>query len=195
MSIQQNVNQLLAMTGTAMMLSPGIRQKAEDRSALRKLGKEEKNLQTLQKESMSKEAKLERAHRQGRIANLQEKLKTETNEKLIEEYTTELSALTKAEESFKTDIAARFDRLADIAEERLMINPSKENIEEYRAYQNTKNWKDVLTERKQRKKPQQTQSKEKAAEAMEHMVSGGQAMLEQKNAFRDLVNTVGGKNE
>lgn len=53
MSIQQNVNQLLTMAGTAAMLNPTLRQKAEERTAARKLESQEKALSEQEKVSVA----------------------------------------------------------------------------------------------------------------------------------------------
>lgn len=61
MSIQQNVNQLLAMAGTAAMLNPTLRQKAEERTASRKLEAQEKALSEQEKVSTEQNQKFYQA--------------------------------------------------------------------------------------------------------------------------------------
>lgn len=61
MSIQQNVNQLLTMAGTAAMLSPQLRQKAEERTAARKLEAQEKALSEQEKVSTEQNLKMYQA--------------------------------------------------------------------------------------------------------------------------------------
>jgi hypothetical protein len=167
MSIQQNVNQLLTMAGTAAMLSPQLRQKAEDRTKLGKLDKEESSLNKLQESDYKVMKSKEYAYTTKRINELKKIENPSDDQK------TELSALQNERAAFHDARDERFNRLFEIATERAEINPTPENIEEARTYRTTVAWKKTLEERKKRKRE----------EAMEHMRQEGQNKLDQKTEF------------
>lgn len=167
MSIQQNVNQLLTMAGTAAMLSPQLRQKAEDRTKLGKLDKEESSLKKIQESDYKIMQSPEYARTSQRIGELQKIENPSDADK------TELSALLNERNDFLAARNERFTRLAEIADERSKISPTKENIEEARTYRTNQSWKKTLEERKKVKREQ----------AMQHMKQEGQNKLDQKTEF------------
>lgn len=167
MSIQQNVNQLLAMAGTATMLSPQLRQRAEDRTKLRKLDKEESGLTKLQESDSALMKSPEYIRTTKRINELKELENPSDLDK------TELSALLTERTDFLTARDERFNRLVEIANERAELDPTEENIGEARTSSTSKSWKKALKER----------SKQKREEAMQHMQQEGQNKLEQKSEF------------
>lgn len=167
MSIQQNVNQLLTMAGTAAMLSPQLRQKTEDNTKLRKLDKEESGLNKLQESDYKLMTSKEYARTTSRIKYLKGLENPSDDQKL------ELSSLQNERTAFHDARDERFNRLAEIADERAELSPTKENIEAARNFRTTGAWKQALEER----------SKRKREEAMEHMRQEGQNKLEQKTEF------------
>lgn len=208
MSIQQNVNQLLAITGTAAMLSPGLREKVEHKKTMSKLQKEQ---QLFAQEGAAANKKFEQEAKdlEKNAAfqiiemgpdKLQEKLKgmsPEEQEKFLAEGKKAMQEIQATVGAHKEFLKQREEKGLDLARRIFEADPTEENASRYIGLmenQSRANYHRELRE-KAKQKPQQTQSKEKAEEAMEHMRSGGQAMLEQKNAFRDLINKVGGKDE
>lgn len=167
MSIQQNVNQLLTMAGTAAMLSPQLRQKAEDNTKLRKLDKEESGLSEIQKSDIEIMNSPEYARTTQRINELKDIENPSDNQK------TELLALQNERNDFLAARNERFNRLAEIANERAELNPTKENIKEARNYRTTQSYKKTLQER----------NKLKREEAMQRMRQEGQNKIDQKTEF------------
>lgn len=224
MSIQQNVNQLLAMTGTAMMLSPGLRQKQEDRKISRQLDKESDVL-TARQEALNKTYKEHSEQVQTSIQEIakgfEENASTEDLQKMLDRFA---SAWDPDNEDYKkyteysTSEQADIDKKkGEILKKRFELDPSDENALKLENYRRTQAGLEPLRKEEEgeyfrvKKGPSEQQktdyqraimgaskaevARRKQEEAMQNMRSGGQAMLEQKNAFRDLITQVGGKNE
>lgn len=107
MSIQGSINQLLAMAGTAAMLSPSLRAKAEDRREAANLSRREQSLM-LQREAEGEAVSgLSDAELEAKETDPVKKKEAEIEEKLAKQ----------------TDV-----ELADIAERQFQLNPSQESL-------------------------------------------------------------------
>jgi hypothetical protein len=243
MSIQQNINQLLTMAGSAAMLSPQLRQKAEDRKALKALEKEtteyEAGVNALReskneqfKETLKNVSPLIRKLESADLDNLSSEEISGYLDKLKE--TEHLwdpeNERYKAEEEFYKKSRRELDKKKlHLLEEKARIQPTSENVKALQkekqvqagAYYLDKNAKNLPQEelfkelepaarsksyrieegKEAPRGPAKGQEKlitaraslQKQQEAMQHMQSGGQALLEQREAFRDLISKIGGK--
>lgn len=171
MSIQQNVNQLLTMAGTAAMLSPQLRQKTEDNTKLRKLDKEEAGLMKIQEDELEASRSPEALLKRRKIMTYRERL--EKGETLSNIEKTEYEVLDKEAHDTQDARNERRIRLLEIANERAELSPTKENIEAARNLRKDKGAIEVLQEKGKRKRE----------EALQHMKQEGQNKLDQKTEF------------
>lgn len=107
MSFQGSINQLLTMAGTAAMLSPTLRAKAEERREAANLSRREQSLQEGRKAEGAAVSGLSDAELEALENDPIKKKDAEIQEKLAK----------------KTDI-----ELADIAERQFQLNPSQESL-------------------------------------------------------------------
>ena len=145
MSIQQNINQLIGLTGTAMMLNPQLRQRAEDNTKLRKLDKEEAGLNALQeasKQQMSSKEYRDATIRINELKNLENPTKLEQ---------TELKTLQNARIDFFAARDERFNRLTEISDERAKLRPTEENIAEAQRMRESNSFRKTFKEKRNRK--------------------------------------------
>lgn len=119
MSIQQNINQLFAMAGTATMLSPQLRQKAEDRAALAKLSKQEKALSEQEKVSTEQNKKFAQVK-----ANL-EKEYGDSENPLAQAL---IGGATEAYEAGKEELRGITAEQEDVARKLFQLQPSTESM-------------------------------------------------------------------
>lgn len=171
MSIQQNVNQLLTMAGTAAMLSPQLRQKAEDRTKLGKLDKEESSLMKIQEDERIASRSPETLMKRHKLMTYRERL--DKGETLSDKEKTEYEVIDKELHDTQDARNERRIRLLEIANERAELNPTKENIEAARILRQNKGAIEVLQEK----------GKKIRAQALEHMKQEGQNKLDQKTEF------------
>lgn len=174
MSIQQNINQLIGLTGTAMMLSPQLRQKVEDTTKLRKLAKEESSLKTLQEAShkeMKSEQYIKTTHRINELRGIKDPSELDK---------AELLALQNERTDFLAARDERFNRLVEIAKERSLIDPTPENIEAARTMQTTKSWKKTIQQRGKQKR-----------DGLNEAVQEGQTRVQNKQQTEEFQQKIG----
>lgn len=177
MSIQQNVNQLLTMAGTAAMLSPQLRDRAEHRKTMSKLQKEQK-LFAQEGEAAVKKFEQETANLQKNAAyqiiemgpaQLQEKLKgmsPEEQEAFLAEGRKGMQDIQATVGAHKEFLKQREEKGLELAKRIFEADPTEESASRYIG----------LMENQSREKYMKQQ-------ALKRMQDKGLSKVEQKSDF------------
>lgn len=183
MAIQQGINQLLSLAGTAAMLSPQLRAKAETRAATQAA---ERKAATLNKAMEITEAKQ---------STLMEDLLSRTKE--VEEEIAagnrdygkeqgEYYASEAAIKNFETQ-AATTAKQAEIAEQLFELDPTSANYESLVRHKSTAEYKAKMPELLRSMQDYRMSSRE---EAMRKMQQKGTDQVKQKHMFQSLVDSL-----
>lgn len=178
MSIQQNVNQLLAMAGTAAMLSPQLREKVEHKKTTSKLQEEQKlfaqegrtALKEFEQEAKDLEKNVAYQIVEMGPAKLQEKLKgmsPEEQEKFLAEGKQAMQDIQATVGAHKEFLKQREEKGLDLAKRMFEADPTEENASRYIGLMKN-----------------QARSKYRREQANKRMQQEGRAKVEQKNAFQ-----------